>query len=137
MCPVCGEGITAWYGWDFRAMNANCEKLCSYVRMDGLSAPPPWAEPDANTTINTGSGERTVDLIPPKPTLEEIDAERGTMTARLRADGWTKCPHCGKRFATYAQTSFDEGRHVTCGTRLELIDPEETNEENKRMESNG
>jgi len=121
-CFSCGRGVKAWYGWSCRgALNADCKgSHCWSIRMDGFPLPP-WAEPDADTTIDTESGERTVYVAPPEPTLEEIDAERGVMQATTNAHGWVRCPHCETRFRKHVTTSWDGERHRSCGTRLEII----------------
>lgn len=58
-----------------------------------------------------------------RPGFKEIDAERGQMEATANADGWVKCPFCGKRFNIRGVYSTWNGtRHLSCGTSIILTE---------------
>ena len=124
-CGACNHSLSVWYSWMHKALNVRCSPDCGEAWIDGVLTPPPWAEPEAETTIETLSGRREVKPIR-EPSLDEIDAQRGVMRAVLRPDNWTKCPFCGKQFATYSRTSWNNQRHVSCQTKLELVDSDST-----------
>jgi hypothetical protein len=48
------------------------------------------------------------------------EMNRPIMEVELRLDGWTQCPFCKINFATYNKTSYQNNKHLTCGTKLKL-----------------
>jgi hypothetical protein len=76
-------------------------------------------------------GEEIARIYPEEPfddthPTQNTDATRGIMKARVRSDGWTRCPFCNMAFQTLYGYSWDGERHTSCKTRLDLLHPSES-----------